>query len=202
VPTIEDDAHYTPHLPGCPNNGIHGIVTCLLCKDMMDKPTPAAPAVSIPKQPTQPTLPSLPARSNVWQRSYGPLTGTPTAPTPVIARYSGNADVQAHNIVYTSLQRAKLLRGGEWQLSVLNNLTAAGFVMLTIMTWNWRFLLGGLFFGLPVQWLLRVLGRRDPKWWRKYRRYNQRPFIREPHGCPDQSAPPPRILPKETWFVA
>jgi hypothetical protein len=70
-----------------------------------------------------------------------------------------------------------MLRGGEWQLSVVNNLVAAGFVVLTIITWNWRFLLGAMFFGWGVQWLIRVLGRHDPKWWRKYRRYSQQPAI-------------------------
>jgi hypothetical protein len=84
---------------------------------------------------------------------------------------------------------------------VVNNLVAAGFMILTIITWNWRFLLGAMFFGWGVQWLIRVLGRHDPKWWRKYRRYSQQPTMREPHGHPKHSAPAPRILPKPSLFV-
>jgi type IV secretory pathway TrbD component len=200
MPTIEHDAHFTPHLPSCSLNGIHGIVTCPYCNEFMNQPTPAAPAVSIPAQRPQASLPALPSRANVWQRSYGPPAAVPSAASTGF-RYGGGYDVQVWNVVYQSLQRPKLLRGAEWELSVLNNLLAAGFVIMTVMTWNWRFLLGAVFFGMAVQWLLRVLGRKDPHWWRKYRRYSQRPLIREPHGHPDQSAPPPRILPKEDWII-
>jgi hypothetical protein len=90
------------------------------------------------------------------------------------------------------------------------NLMAALFVILAIMSWNWRFLPGALFFGGPVQWLLRAMADRDPKRWQKYMRY-EREFssgffgkklrIREPHGKPDESAPPPRILPKPSTFI-
>jgi type IV secretory pathway TrbD component len=202
VPTIEDDAHYTPHLPGCPNNGIHGITICDRCNDMMNKPTPAAPALSIrPQRPQQP-MTTLPSPSSTWQRSYGPPTASPRAVlTPTISRHGSDGGVQVSNIVYQSLQRPKMLRGGEWQLSVVNNLVAAGFMILTIITWNWRFLLGAVFFGWGVQWLIRLLGRHDPKWWRKYRRYSQQPAIREPHGHPEHSALAPRILPKPSLFV-
>jgi type IV secretory pathway TrbD component len=200
VPTIEDDAHYIPHLPGCPNNGIHGITVCDLCNDMTNKPTPAAPALSIQPLRPQPTTTTLPSLSNLWQRSYGSPTANPPAVlTPTISRDTG--DVQIANVVYQSLQRPKLLRGGEWQLSVVNNLIAAGFVVLTIITWNWRFLLGGAFFGWGVQWLIRVLGRHDPRWWRKYCRYSQQPIMREPHGHPDHSTPAPRILLKPSLFI-
>jgi type IV secretory pathway TrbD component len=202
MPTIEDDAHYTPHLAGCPNNDIHGITVCDRCNDIMNKPTPAAPVLSVqPYRLQQPTT-TLPSKSSTWQRSYSPPTAAPAMGSTLsrpTSRDSG--DIQVANIVYQSLQRPKLLRGGEWQLSVVNNLVAAGFVILTIITWNWRFLLGAAFFGWGVQWLIRVLGRHDPKWWRKYRRYSQQLAIREPHGHPDHSAPAPRILPKPSLLV-
>jgi type IV secretory pathway TrbD component len=106
------------------------------------------------------------------------------------------------NIVYQSLQRPKLLRGGEWQLSLMNNLLAAGFVTLALMSWNWRYLLGAMFFGWPVQWLIRVLGRRDPNWFQIYLRANRQPLIREPHGCPGhRPSRPPRLLPKPNKFA-
>ncbi len=110
-------------------------------------------------------------------------------------------DVEVGNIVYQSLQRPKLLRGGEWQLSMATNLIAAGFVILAIMQWNWRFLPGALFFGGPVQWLLRVLADRDPKYWQKYTRTINQPLIREPHGKPGDMAPAPHILPKPSLFI-
>jgi type IV secretory pathway TrbD component len=107
------------------------------------------------------------------------------------------------NIVYQSLQRPKLLRGGEWQLSVINNLLVAGLGTMAVVTWNWRLLLGAAFFAWPVQWLIRMLGRHDPQFWQIYFRTRQRPLIRQAHGQPcDRPVTPPRILPKLRKFVA
>jgi type IV secretory pathway TrbD component len=203
---IEDNAHYTPHLPGCPDNGIHGITNCARCNEIttMPRPQPAAPALSIsPAQPAKPVLASLPSRSGVWQRSYGPpaTSPRPQALTTIPTRGRDTDDVHVGNIVYQALQRPKLLRGGEWQLSVLNNLVAAGFATLTIMKWNWRFALGAIFFGWGVQYLIRRLGRRDPKFWQKYTHTWGKPLIREPHGAPGAEAPAPRILPKQGWVI-
>ena len=204
MPNIEQDAHYTPHLPTCPNNGLHGITICDRCNDItnMDKPTPAAPALSISPPPVQPILTTLPSRAGVWQRSYGaPATRSATPITTSTHHHEADDGSTYTNIVYQSLQRPKLLRGGEWQLSVANNLLAAGFGILTLMSWNWRYLIGAFFFGWPVQWMIRALGRRDPKFWQKYVRTWNQPLIREPHGSPDDSAPAPRILPAPGWFV-
>jgi len=122
--------------------------------------------------------------------------------SPMLRTSRGSADeVEVGNIVHQSLQRPKLLRGGEWQLSVATNLLAAGFIVLTIMSWNWRFLPGALFFGGPIQWLLRVMADHDPKRWQKYVRTIGQPLIREPHGKPGDSAPAPRILPKPSLFI-
>jgi type IV secretory pathway TrbD component len=205
VDSIEDNAHYTPHLPGCPNNGIHGITHCDRCDEIttMPRPQPAAPALSIsPALPkpirTQPTM-----RAGVWQRAYGTPTTTPRpqALSTTFSRSRNGDDFQVGNVVYQALQRPKLLRGGEWQLSVLNNLVAAGFATLTIMRWNWHFALGAVFFGWGVQWLIRRLGRRDPKFWQKYQCTWRKPLIREPHGTPGAEAPAPRILPKPGWLI-
>jgi len=78
------------------------------------------------------------------------------------------------------------LRGGEWQLSVCNNLLAAGFGTMALMSWNWRYLLGAALFGWPVQWLIRLLGRHDPQFRQVYFR---------------ATAKPPRILPKLRRFA-
>jgi type IV secretory pathway TrbD component len=170
------------------------------------RPRPAAPAASIQPEPPPVVTPS--ASPKVWQRhhrqalttraAYGPIASLPTVHT---SRGSADDDVKIGNIVYQSLQRPKLLRGGEWQLSVATNLTAAAFVILAIMTWNWRFLPGALFFGGPIQWLLRVMADHDPKRWQKYLRSIRQPLVREAHGKPGDSAPAPRILPKPSLFI-
>jgi type IV secretory pathway TrbD component len=122
-------------------------------------------------------------------------------PTAHRSRGSADDDVQVGNIVYQSLQRPKLLRGGEWQLSLATNLLAAMFVLLAIMSWNWRFLPGALLFGGPIQWVLRVLADHDPKYWQKYMRSIGQPLMREAHGRPGDIAPAPQILPKPSWFI-
>lgn len=171
------------------------------------RPRPAAPAAMIvPESASAPSV-ALPSPSSVWQPQHGQLLATRTAIAAVPSALTTHAmrgspsEVHAANIVYQSLQRPKLLRGGEWQLAVATNLTAAAFVMLAIMTWNWRFLPGALFFGGPIQWLLRVLASHDPRYWQKYVRALGQPLIREPRGKPSESAPAPRILPKPSWFI-
>ena len=168
------------------------------------RPQPAAPAASIQPELT-PTIPT-PTTPAVWQRQHRQQLATRTsqsvAPTPSTFRMNSMvADLQVGNVVYQSLQRPKLLRGGEWQLSVVTNLIAALFVLLAVMSWNWRFLPGALFFGGPIQWLLRVMAARDPKRWQKYIRTVRQPLVREPHGKPDEWARPPQILPKPSWFI-
>jgi type IV secretory pathway TrbD component len=170
----------------------------------MNNQRPAAPAASLPATKPADSIVALPDKSVTWQRTYAP-TRSPapaiSAPATSWAHSSANG-YQVGNIVHQSLQRPKLLRGGEWQLSMINNLLAAGFGILTLMTWNWRFLLGALFFGWPVQWLIRMLGRDDPLYWQIYLRTRKRPLIREPHGDPrDHQAAPPRILPRLRKFA-
>lgn len=63
---------------------------------------------------------------------------------------------------------------------MMNNLLAAAFVILAIMQWNWRFLLGAMYFGWIIQWGLRALAREDPQWWQVYRQYVKKPLVREP----------------------
>src|SRR5215831_13746425 len=169
------------------------------------RPRPASPAASVPSE-SAPTIPQPPAAPKVWQRQHRQslatrtsTTAAPAMPTMLSSRGS-TADVEVGNRVYQSLQRPKLLRGGEWQLSLMTNLIAAGFVILAIMQWNWRFLPGALFFGGPVQWALRVLADHDPKCWQKYMRTRNQPLVREPHGRPGDTAPAPRILPKPSLF--
>ena len=170
----------------------------------MNNPRPVAPAASLPTTKPADSIVALPDKSVTWQRTYAPTRSPAPAisvPATSWAHTSANG-YQVGNIVHQSLQRPKLLRGGEWQLSMINNLLAAGFGILTLMTWNWRFVLGALFFGWPVQWLIRILGRDDPLYWQIYLRTRKRPLIREAHGRPsDRAVPAPRLLPKLRKFV-
>jgi hypothetical protein len=86
---------------------------------------------------------------------------------------------------------------------MVNNLIAAGLGTVAVITWNWRLLIGAVFFAWPVQWLIRMLGRHDAQWWQVYFRYRRRPLTREAHGRPcDRPTTPPRILLKLRKFVA
>jgi type IV secretory pathway TrbD component len=169
------------------------------------RPRPASPAVSVQPEPTPTVAP--PTTPKVWQRQHRQSLATrtsqaaaPAMPTMLPPRGSV-ADVDIGNRVHQSLQRPKLLRGGEWQLSLMTNLIAAGFVILAIMQWNWRFLPGALVFGGLIQWVLRVLANHDPKRWQKYMCTHNQPLVREPHGKPGDTAPAPRILPKPSLFI-
>jgi type IV secretory pathway TrbD component len=171
------------------------------------QPRPAAPAVTVPAEHAPATAPAA-TPSTVWRRNHHQQLSTPSpaiAATPMPfspgSGRGGDPDAPIGSIVYQSLQRPHLLRGGEWQLSVATNLLAAAFIVLAIMSWNWRFLPGALFFGGPIQWLLRVMADHDPKRWQKYVRTIGQPLIREPHGKPGETAPAPALLPKPTWFI-
>jgi type IV secretory pathway TrbD component len=166
-------------------------------------------ASSTPSDATAPPVGTMPPTGNTYQRQQAQqlatrVTGSnvPTQTTfrPNLTRGS-TADVQVGNVVYQSLQRPHLLRGGEWQLSMTTNLIAAAFVILAIMQWNWRMLPGALFFGGPVQYLLRAIASQDPRRWQKYVRSIGKPLIRLAHGKPDDEAPIPQILPKPSLFV-
>ena len=77
-----------------------------------------------------------------------------------------------------------MLQGGQWELSMWNNLVTFGFAGLAIMTLDWRLGIGAAFFAWPVQWLIRLIGKKDPQYWQVYWRYLRQPSIREAHGRP------------------
>jgi type IV secretory pathway TrbD component len=166
-----------------------------------DRPTPAAPAASLPVETEQPILTTLPS-GGVWQRSYGLPKVTPQPDTAVTPMRSVGLPSGYGNIVFQSLQRPHLLRGGEWQLSVTNMLVASAFGTAALLTWNWRLLLVAAFFTWPVQWVIRMVGRHDPQWWAIYFRALRKPLIREPHGYASaRPKAPPVIIPKPPKFV-
>jgi hypothetical protein len=81
-------------------------------------------------------------------------------------------------------------------------LTASAFGLLAFMTWQWEPLVGALFFGWPVQSLIRMMGREDPQWTQIYRLARAQPLIREPHGLAfTREVRPPRILPKPSKWL-
>ena len=81
-------------------------------------------------------------------------------------------------------------------------LIASAFGVQVIMTWSWQPILGVLFFGWPVQWLIRRVAKRDPQWTTVYFRARKLPLVREPHGYRDaKPAKAPVIIPKpSTWL--
>ncbi|MBV8362150.1 MAG: hypothetical protein JO189_30085 [Deltaproteobacteria bacterium] len=84
--------------------------------------------------------------------------------------------------------------GGESGLSLLNNVCGVGlFGFLAIMHLDWRWLIGALFFGGPVQWLIRLLARIDPQYSEVHARAIAQPAMLEPHGLADVT---PRRLKK------
>src|SRR6516165_467273 len=163
-------------------------------------PSSAAPAAAASTTSGQQLdLVSLPSPSTTWQRQYARLPATRTSSAP--ARLSPNlpmaisstpgsaSDFLIGNTVYQSLIRPKLLRGGEWQLSMVNNLMAAGLGTMAVVTWNWRFLIGAAFFAWPLQWLIRMLGRHDPQFWQIYFRTRQRRSSANPTAGPATGPP-------------
>jgi type IV secretory pathway TrbD component len=104
------------------------------------------------------------------------------AHTPMTSYSSHSApDAPEGNVVYQSLQRPKLLRGAEWQYSMINNLLAGFLVLFAITGWNWHLLLAAAILGGPVQWLLRMLSRHDPQFFAVYFRSQRHPLRREPN---------------------
>ena len=78
--------------------------------DSQQRPQPSAAGVQ-----SEPTSTPIHRQSLVTQTIETPLLGLPMVrPSP----RSAADDVEIGNVVYQSLQRPKLLRGGEWQLSV------------------------------------------------------------------------------------
>lgn len=161
-------------------------------------PARAAPAAALPVS-TKPEglLTHLPSKAGVWQRNYSPPTTTPTVAATAVSTYSAPTALPIGNVVYQALQAPKLLRGGEWRLSVANMLVASAFGLMFILTWRWPWLLGAAFFAWPVQWVIRMIARHDPNFWDVYFRARKQPLIREPHGYASDRQPKPLpIIPK------
>jgi hypothetical protein len=113
-----DSRHYIPNIYADPRT-IYTQPPTLY--DSPQRPQPFAAGVQ-----SEPTSTPIHRQSLVTQTTQTPLLGLPMVRP---SRRSVADDAAIGNVVYQSLQRPKLLRGGEWQLAVATNLTAAAFVI-------------------------------------------------------------------------
>lgn len=148
--------------------------------------SPASPALSlgVNSTSTQPSAAALlPSTSGLWQREYAPPRGiTMSNGQEQSSASMDGSPYPSGSRVYQSLQRPKLLRGAEWQLSVTNNLAAAACGVFAVITWNWRLGVCAAILAWPVQWALRAMGKRDPQYTEVYWRALRHPLRREAHG--------------------
>jgi type IV secretory pathway TrbD component len=83
--------------------------------------------------------------------------------------------------VYQSLQRPKLLLGGEWEAALINMYATLIFMVLALFSLNWRMALLSLFCGTCLQWGLRVFAQKDPDYFKRLLEAIRHPHIREPN---------------------
>jgi type IV secretory pathway TrbD component len=86
---------------------------------------------------------------------------------------------QAGNHVYQSLQRPHLLWGGERELSLINAMVVTLLATFGLVGFNLRLLAYAAFFAFPAQWLIRMLSKEDPDYFKNYFRARKHPPIRE-----------------------
>jgi len=101
------------------------------------------------------------------------IGSTVSATTPASSR-------SAKHRVFQSLQRDKLLMGGERELSQINITITMLLGLLAIMGMNWHLAVVAVLFGGPVQWAIRILSERDPDYVKTYLEGLTSPHIREP----------------------
>src|SRR6516165_7672274 len=98
----------------------------------MPSPQPATPAASAtPKLPAKPFAQPQP---NKWQSTY-----RRAQPVSIAVNSFSMPDAEniPGNILYTALQRPKLLRGGEWRLAMINHIIAVCCCIQAISQGNW-----------------------------------------------------------------
>ena len=84
--------------------------------------------------------------------------------------------------VYQSLQRDRLLMGGELEVSQLNVTITVLLALLALMALSWHLLVLAVIFGGPVQWVIRTLSEHDPDYLKTYLEALSSPHIREPES--------------------
>ncbi len=147
------------------------------------RPRPASPALSLVTQ-----KPAPPATRPLGSVQKQPVLGTSKRHATKAESSSGSAPSMtsststrsSKHAVFQSLQRDKLLMGGERELSQLNITITMILGLLAIMGMNWHLAVVAVLFGGPVQWAIRILSERDPDYVKTYIEGLTTPHIREP----------------------
>jgi type IV secretory pathway TrbD component len=82
--------------------------------------------------------------------------------------------------VYTSLQRSKLLLGGEREATLYNLYLTFMFIVFALFGLSWRMGVLAIFCGTCLQWVIRICSRTDPDYFKILFAARRHPHIREP----------------------
>jgi type IV secretory pathway TrbD component len=147
------------------------------------RPRPSSsPALS----PVPPKAPPPAPRLLGSVKSNKPVTGSsrrPVLETSIGSAPSMTASPSTHSskhTVFQSLQRDKLLMGGEMELSRINITITMVLALIAVMTLNWHLAVVAVLFGGPVQWAIRILSEDDPDYVKVYIEGLICPHLREP----------------------
>jgi len=146
------------------------------------RPRPASPALSLVSD----NKPPAPAKRPIGSVQKQPVLGTSQRPTTKAESHSASLPStssfprSSKHRVFQSLQRDKLLMGGERELSQINITITMLLGLLAIMGMNWHLAVVAVLFGGPVQWAIRILSERDPDYVKTYLEGLTSPHIREP----------------------
>jgi type IV secretory pathway TrbD component len=150
-------------------------------------PRPAAPALNAPSPATKRREPAVrPVGSVDWNKKavLGPVTKSHNAVAVAHAFDSAptmeSSASRSKHRVFRSLQRDKLLMGGERELSQANIMITVLLVLLALMQLNWHLAVVAVLFGGPVQWAIRHFSEQDPDYIKTYLEGLSCPHIREP----------------------
>jgi type IV secretory pathway TrbD component len=84
------------------------------------------------------------------------------------------------NPTYLSLQKPKLLRGGEELPSTINLLLTGLCIYMAAMQHNWWWVIGAAWFAWPVQWFLQWVAKYDEQYFAVFFDALRHPSTREP----------------------
>ena len=82
--------------------------------------------------------------------------------------------------MYTSLQRHKLLLGGEREATQYNLYLTFMFIVFALFGLSWRMAVLAIFCGTVLQWIIRTFSQTDPDYFKVLLAANRHPHIREP----------------------
>lgn len=144
-------------------------------------PRPASPALGMPapvtkrREPAPRPVGSVSVLAPVI-KSHNAIAVAHSTSAPLAT----SAEPRARHRVFRSLQRDKLLMGGERELSQANIMITVLLVLLALMQLNWHLAVVAILFGGPVQWVIRHFSEQDPDYIKTYLEGLTTPHIREP----------------------